>query len=398
MAFPVEWPADIRLQLLICAGLVAATIVLARIDFLRAVIVFLGSAILQATRVAAAGVIWLFDKVMPVDGRNGRLPRANFAAWILLNTAVVAAWIVTSEAAASSPYTAAAAAGGAVFTVLNLLLLGAAYWAIRETVEVTNGDLAANQARFAEASPARNVVFVLGTAILLVMQIAVVVEWVQQARAITLVGTDGAIGPRYLNFLLATVDSLPLAAFYVAPLSRHAWFATDLPALALARSLNGLGSILIVSTALGLVQQRLAFQRMVDGLVNTPGDFPEALLARFKNAPSAIKGYVMTAFKTEPNDNRRLRLARLAVAHFSYTFPSAFAAMYTQFSDNVREEGSSIVAGFLADPGATFAAAPLLGFFSACDYTLRHGGITLIEDKRQIARLFVPALERLAGA
>ena len=103
MAFPVEWPANIWLQLLICAGFVAATVVLARIDFLRVVIVFMGGAILQATRLAAAGVIWLFDKVMPVDGRNGRLPRANFAVWVLLNVAVVAAWIVTSEDAAASP-------------------------------------------------------------------------------------------------------------------------------------------------------------------------------------------------------------------------------------------------------------------------------------------------------
>ena len=73
MAFPVEWPSDIGLQLLICAGLLAATVILARIDFLRAVIFFIGGTVLRATRLAAAGVIWLFDKVMPVDGRNGRV-------------------------------------------------------------------------------------------------------------------------------------------------------------------------------------------------------------------------------------------------------------------------------------------------------------------------------------
>lgn len=396
MAFPWEWPADVWLQALICAGFIVLTLVLVRIDLLRTVVLATIRAILNGSRFVAGGVIRLFDKTMPLDGRSGQLPRLNFAAWIGLNAAIVAAWIVAGEVPAAAQYAFPAAMTAATFAVLNLLLLGASYWAVRETVEVTNGELPPAQARFVETSPARNVVFVLGTAAVLVLQIAVVMDWVQHAEAVTLVDTDGTIGPHYLNFLLATVDALPLAAFYVAPLAHHAGFSGGLFGLALDRGLNGLGSILIVSTAIGLFQQRLAFQRMIDGLVNTPGDFPEALLARFKNAPSAIKGAVMNGFKTEQNDNRRLRLARLAMAHRSYTFPAAFAAMYANFSDNMREEGSSIVASFLADPGATFDPATLLGFFSACDYTQRHGGFRPIEDKRRIARLFVPALERLA--
>jgi hypothetical protein len=303
---------------------------------------------------------------------------------------------VASEVAVASPYGFAAAVAAATFTVLNLLLLGASYWAVRETVEVTNGDLAAKSARFAEASPARNVVFVIGTAVLLVMQIAVVVDWVQQARAVALVATDGAIGPRYLNFLLATVDSLPLAAFYVAPLSRHAWFAPDLPALALARSLNALGSILIVSTALGLVQQRLAFQRMVEGLVNSrDAVFPAALLARFRNAPSAIKGYVMNAFRSETDDDRRLRLARLAIARTTYTFPQVFAANYTGYSEKMRREGAQIVADFIGDRNVTFYVTTLQNFFDACDHTQRRGGFRAVEERRRIAPAYINALERM---
>jgi hypothetical protein len=341
-------------------------------------------------------VAWLFDKVIPIDDRNGSLPRPNFAVWIVLNLTVVACWLAASEAPAPPPFPDAIAAAAFVFAALNLLLLGAAYWALRESVDVMNGETPASGRKFAETSTSRSAVFFGGTAGLLIAQLAVAIAWTQDTQHVALIATDDAIAPRYLNFLVAIVDALPLASAYVTPLSGHVSFAAGPWGMALHRGLNGLGSILIVTTAIGFVQQRIAFRRMVDSLVNAPGEgFPPALRERFKNAPAAIKSYVLSAFRNESNDAKRLRLAQLAVDRQSYSFPKVFAAAYPDLGDGCREQGSLLIAAFLEDKQHTFYPATLLGLLDACERGQRNGGFR-VADRRRIARFLVPALERLA--
>lgn len=394
---PSWFPTDVRLQAAVCAGLAAVTIMALRSSALRSGAVAVASFLARVSRTLASSVAWLFDKIMPVDDRNGSLPRLNFAVWVFLNLAVVACWIVASEMPTPAPFPEATAIAASAFAVLNLLLLGAAYWALRESVEVMNGEVPATARHFAETSTSRSAVLFAGTAGLLIAQIAVAVEWTQETQHVAFVSIDGAIAPRYFNFLVAMVDALPLASTYVVALSEHASFAPGLWGLSLHRGLNGLGSILIVSTAIGFIQQRVAFHRMVDSLVNvSEADFPPALRERFKNAPSAIKSYVLARFRTETDDRKRLRLAQLAVDRRSYSFPKVFAASYGGLSDAVREQGSLLVAAFLDDKQCTFYPATLHAILDACERGQRSGGFRVVE-RRRIARFLVPCLEQLAA-
>ncbi len=83
-----------------------------------------------------------------------------------------------------------------------------------------------------------------------------------------------------------------------------------------------MGSILLVGTAIGFIQQRLAFRRMIDQLVNAPdGELPRALRERFKNAPSAIKSEVLAEFRAETDDRKRP-----APGHSSPSIAAPFAS------------------------------------------------------------------------
>ena len=398
---------NIAVQAFICAALAYATLVFVRAERLRGVLAAAASAGMQLTRVLAAAIAWLFDRVMPVDGRNGRLPPLNFAAWMAINLAIVAAWIVADVLDEAKPWPLVIASAALVFALLNLLLLGAAYWALRESAEVMNGELPVARARFSETSTARNAIFFFGTAVLLVAQIAVAVEWVEHVGGIPLVVPDGAIAIAYANVLIAVVDALPLVNIYVAALARHAPFAPDVWGMALQRGLNGMGSILLVCTAFGFIQQRLAFRRMVGQLVNAPdGEMPPALRERFKNAPAAIKSEVLAEFHSETDDRKRLRLAQLAVDRRSFRFPGVFTRLYAQLGDPVRKDGATLVAGFLDDPQVTFTPEALESIFKGWEGTYRdHGRREVasgqlrlkIADYRDVARILVPAAEALAA-
>jgi hypothetical protein len=374
-----------------CIGLLYLTLVFLRRDSLKTAAAWGGSRLVGLSRAVAAAIAWLFDKVIPVDSRNA-LSRINFAVWILLNLAVVVGWTEVGWFVGPRSLFDLAAAVAGVFAILNLTLLGGAYWALREGIEIMNGDVKPEHQKFADISTSRSVIFFFGTAIALIAQIAVVLEWIQEARAVPLVVDGGAIATSYLNFLVAVVDALPLVSFYVASLSSHTSFAAGFWGQAVERGLNDLGSILIVSTGLSFIQQHMAFRRMIDRLVEDPSP---VLLARFKHAPSAIKSYVLGAFLHERDDRKRIRLAELAVDRRSFRFPRLFAINYAGLSDTLRENGATIVARFLDAEDAKFNAETLLAILDACE---RHIAGRKMIDKRRLARFVVPCLERLANA
>lgn len=386
------WPTNIWLQFAISLAFAALTLALGYFSWSRRVGVFVGTRILHGTRHAAAGVIWLFDKVMPIDGRNGRLPRANFATWILLNATIIAAWIATGEIAAAHPYVKIVAGVAAAFAVLNLVLLGASYWAVRETIEVTNGDRT-EEADFKDRSPARNLVFVLATALLLVAHVAVVIDWVGHFEGITLVAVDGSIALPYLNALLATIDALPLASLFVAPLADHASLNTDAAGQAVHYGLAGLGSVVIIGAAVGLIQQRLVFQQMVDTFLKAD-DPPAALIERLKRLPPAVDSYISGIFDAAVNDTRRRKLVDLAIKRRTFGFPQTFAANYDRFGADFRDEGTRTVAGFIESHRSTIDEASLQALFNACNRNERNG-FKRAAERRRIARVLVPALEAL---
>jgi hypothetical protein len=393
MAWLWWWPADVWQQSGVCIALVVITVLVVRFRPRHQAMLSGGLLALRGTRWVASKIIWLFDKVVPVDGRSKQLPAVNFAMWFALNLSIVGSWVATGALDAARPYALAVAAAASVFAIVNLLLLGASYWAVRETIEVTNGDLPRSEARFPEASASRNVIFVLGTALLLVAHVAVAIDWLQASSGTQLVRYDGSIGLRYANFLLATIDALPLAGFYVAPLHEHFAFAPTFAGQALHRGLAGLGSILIVGTALGLIQQRLVFQRMVDKLVDAPA-FDPALLARLMNAPDAVKGYISSAFRSDTDDQRRLRLAQLAIRRGTFSFPRTFAADYRHYGPYLREEGTRLVADFMESQRPALREGTLQALFDVCDWGV-HRGFAKPDERRRMARIVVPALEVL---
>jgi hypothetical protein len=225
--------------------------------------------------------------------------------------------------------------------------------------------------------------------------VAVAIDWLQASSTTELVTYDGSIGLRYANFFLATIDALPLAGFYVAPLHDHFAFAPTFAGQALHRGLAGLGSILIVSTALGLIQQRMVFQRMVDKLVDAPA-FDPALLARLMNAPDAVKGYISAAFRSDSDEGRRLKLAELAIRRGTFSFPRTFAADYRHYGPELCEKGTRLVGDFVESQRSAFREGSLQGLFDVCDWGV-HRSFTKPDERRRMARIVIPALETLHG-
>jgi hypothetical protein len=142
-----------------------------------------------------------------------------------------------------------------------------------------------------------------------------------------------------------------------------------------------------------LIQQRLVFQRMVDKLVDAPA-FDPALLARLMNAPDAVKGYISSAFRSDTDDQRRLRLAQLAIRRGTFSFPRTFAADYRHYGPYLREEGTRLVADFMESQRPALREGTLQALFDVCDWGV-HRGFAKPDERRRMARIVVPALEVL---
>jgi hypothetical protein len=384
-------------QLMVLFVLILGTAVIAIYPWSRHAIAQLAQIAGRLLRAASSLVAKLFDLVVPINRKNGRVPPIRWFALCMFNLGALAFWLSTSSRSSSPQAANTAGLVDAFLASLNLLFLIGAYWALREGITIMNGDQPYRRRQFADLSTAKNAVMVCTASVLLILQIAALLQWLQEVHELRLLEVKRSLGTSYLDFLVATLNGLPFASFYVGTpgLADHVAFTAGIGSWCF-KAINALGSVLLVSTIIGFVQQHIAFRKMIDDLLTkTDGKLLLLLRARFLRAPSAIKSYVRAAFQTEADNNKRLKLVQLAVDKHSYSFPAVFIRAYPKLSNPLRLEGAPIIADFLERKGHQFDSEALVDITDAISWVYSTGAITERGDREQVGFLVLPCLERL---
>ena len=384
-------------QLLVLGALIAATVFIAVHPGVRALIARATQVAVGTLRFISSCLAVVLDWVVPINPKNGRIPPVRFGLWILLNCAVVVAWVY-ADLHASIEAVQVVGAVDLAFAVANLIFLLGAHSALREGIAIMNGDQPYRRRQFADLSTSKNVLMVCAASILVILQIAAVLQWLQNVYKIQLVAVNRTLGIAYLDFLVATANALPFLSFYLETpgFSDHVAFASSAGSWCL-KTLNALGSVLIVSTIIGFVQQHVVFRKMIEDLLTkTDTKVLPLLKERFLRAPSAIKSYVRAAFQAQTDDDKRLKLVRLAVAKHSYSFPAVFIKRYSTLGDKVKQDGAAALADFIERKGHQFDRSALSEITEAASIAYTKGVLKKLDDRQRIGAIILPCIEQLS--
>ena len=346
-----------------------------------------GRIVVFAVRVLITLTAWvaaLFDLLIPINTKNGRVSRARLFLWCAFNLVPVAAWVTLHQYAGD---TAVDIVGGfnVMLALLNMLFLAGAFWALREGIDIMNADKARRHRQFTDLSTAKNIAIVCATALLSVPQIAASLQWLQHSHGLELISIRSSLGFAYLDYLAVVTGA-----------SRQVSYSSSLLGWSCEHALKAFTSVFVVSTFIGFVQQHLAFKRMIEGLITKTDNTVLPLLRyRFVRAPSAIKSYVRSAFRAETDDAKRVKLVRLAVDRHAYSFPASFVRNYPRLSQRVREEGAKIVSDFVERKRHQFDNETLMEVVTAAHLVASAGRLQSPDDQQRVARIVLPCLEFL---
>ncbi len=379
------------------AGLLAATWLVLATPGLGNALIWLARKVLDALRSVSARAAWLLDYLLPVNPRNAVVSRAALSWWGVVNLTPIALWTVSIQfdLAPLLPALALTACGLGVF---NMLFLTGAYWALKEGMDVMNGDKPRMQRQFGDLSTATNLTVVVAAFVFTLTEVALVQQWLQDSLAVPLIRVRDSVGAGYLDHLIAVLASVPGVSVVLA-LSGVADRVGIEPGLGSlwARSIATFGSILLFGTIFGFVQQHSALKWTLGRLLVQPEGTALAglLRERLKRAPSIVKRDLREAYRKERDDRRRLRLLDLALDKQSYSAPAYFLRGYSASGPAVQSDGAALVAGFLVRRGHQLdgnaarevIAAALAGFSARAFHGRQH--------LPRVGAIVLPCLERL---
>lgn len=384
-------------QLAVLAGMLVLTAVAVLHPGLRATLARVGLAVMAVLREASGQVAAVYDAIIAINPLNGRPSRLRLALWIVILLGVALATLLGGRLGLSGAAALGAAVANAGLTLLNLMFLLGSYWALRESIDIMNADMAYHRHAFDDLSTAKSVTVIGAMSLVLLPQVAALMDWLQSSHGIELVRVRPEWGAP-LSHLVAVVNALPFASLYVRlpGLADQSLFTPGVGSLWYA-GLNAVGSLLIVGTLIGFVQQHLALRRMITSIVGRTDDHMLPLLQRrFLRAPSIIKSYVIEAIREETDEARRLKLFQMAVDRHAFSLPEFFIRRYFRWSQATRAAGARIVGEFVEQKGHKFDRAMLDGITDAATRAIGSSSTIAAADLQSIVRIVLPALERLA--
>jgi hypothetical protein len=351
----------------------------------------------RIVRAITAAVAWVYDLLLPIHRRNAKLVRTPVVIWSAMNLAPVACSAASGWR--RGPYIPAewAMAANGTLCVVNLLFLTGAYWALREGVDIMNGDRSYRHRQFADLSTAKNLPLVCWCAVLTLLQVSTILQWLQDDGQLALIVVHDSFGADLLDNLAAVASTFPILSllFSLPGLAHRVEFLPGTGALC-AKVIAGYGSVLIVSTILGFVQQSLSLRRLIVRILEqTDVNLKNLLRMRLKRAPSESKHHLHQAFASERDDAKRLLLLDLALEKSSFSAPVYFLRGYTTYSHTVKKEGTAMIAQFLDSKGGRLEKGMLLEICQVARTAHDAGAIRSREDARLVGQVVVPCLAQL---
>lgn len=360
-------------------------------------------------RGSAFVVRWVFDPTFPIDELSNKAPRARVLIWMIVSLIIVVAWALVDRADAPATVKLAVLGVNVTLGILNLIFLVGAYCALREGLAIMNFDRKFGPRNFGRRgkdpmvnfpTTARNAMMVSAAALLASLQLAVVVDWLNDVTGGAVLRISGAVGLAYANAFLATAGSIPFVSLSLTAsgLSSQASFAPGM-GFWVGQIINAIASALLVGTVLGFAQERTALKRLIGNLlaeVNTQ-DSPtfQRLWDRLNMAPSTVKREIRRAFDEEVDDNKRILLVRAALYKKSYRFPATFVARFGHMSPAVKKEGARLVTAHLDSMGQRYSKEVLLAVIKAMGRSFRH--LSAPGDKEQVGGIVLRCVDRLAA-
>lgn len=334
---------------ILLAAILAVAALLALIPPVRAAVLRVTQFVLVTVRATAAMAACVMDRLLPVGVRKARASRAALILWCLVNLAAPLA-AATGLHLGIADRQLELALVTATLGGFNLVFLTAAYFALKEGIDIMNNDVANRHRQFADLSTATNMTVVITVLVVAQFQLAHIQYWLQNSGGIALVRVHSGVGVGFLDHLIAVVAALPGVSFAMA-LTGVADRVTIEPGLGTvwARFITTFGSLLFFSTVFGFFQHYAALRAVIERFLRQPEGTPteEFLRTRLERAPSIVKHYLGQAYKSEINDIRRVRILALALDKHSYRAPVYFLRSYGTASPVVREQGAVLVAAFL---------------------------------------------------
>lgn len=384
-------------QLALLAALMAATAVCTLHSPFRKIIASLAMNVVNSARIASSWVAALYDAIVPIDQRNGRLPPLRLGLWAGLNLIVASLAFAAPYFIAFRELVMAAELINATLVCINLLFLVGAYWALREGIDIMNGDMAYGRRLFKkDPSAAKSLPVICCMSLVLWPQIAALMHGLQIRHEVMLIALRSD-WPDWVSFLVAVVNALPFASLYVRipGLANQTMYTAPIGALGYA-ILNTVGSVLIVSTIIGFVQQHMALRRMIYSLRSkTDTTLVPLLQRRFLRAPSAIKAYVLAALRQEGDDALQLKLMKMAMDRHTYSFPEFFIRRYRFWGQEAKLQGAALLAEFITTKGGAFDRETLIGVATAARRAVETGAISGREELQRLAAILLPVIEHL---
>jgi hypothetical protein len=299
-----------------------------------------------------AHVVALYDYLLPIEERSGRVWVLPAALFTIVNSAPLALWLIQDKSVPlvplGVPFYALAACATAL--LLNLIFVAGAYFALREGTEVMNGDHSYRNSLYRDHSAAKSLTAITLGAAISTFQLALVAEAVETVWGIRLIQVKVSSGLAYLDHLLAIANALPFLPILVRAFGYADRIVFE-PGLgtAYANIVSAYGSAIFAGTVVGFWQQRRSFRLLIARTLdqeNAEG-LGDLLRERLKRAPAIIKKTLRRAFLDETNPDRQLRILELALLKPSYTAPLYFLRAYSRLPTDVRVRGAALVVGFL---------------------------------------------------
>lgn len=347
------------------SGLCLALAVLALSSRVRRFVRVAGDRTLRTAVRSAALVSRVANFLFAPRQRDGRVGPARLVVWGALNvSALIAAGAPFSPMAGLPP--AIAVCVCLLAALVNFLLISASLLKIHEDNDVLNGLVREGERRFGDNPAVGSPLVVALSIVFLVLFIAAALEGFDRIYPLVAARPDSGID--YLDYLLATLSTLPLTNLLVIGATWGAgqagYPATDIAFAAgwgsiVAHAIFFIGSFFLIGLVTLRLRQKRDTYRLIEKLIRSSEE-PDVhyLKARIARAPSFVNPLILNAAVTPTAVGNQLHAIDAAIQQELFTFPMLFCRrLDRQKNLNIRLEGLKKVHEFIDRQGDRFEPA-----------------------------------------
>ncbi|MEQ1818953.1 MAG: hypothetical protein ABL871_10110 [Terricaulis sp.] len=354
---------------------------------------------------ATAGVVKFYDWILPTDRFRG-VSRTHVFLWGAFNLTPCVVLPVVDSIAPNAIVALAFGAANISLLCLNLAFLSGAFYALHETVAIMNGDLANRKAKFkyhrekqSQETRTDKMVLVLAiSAVLVVLQLAVMLQWLHSEFDVKIFEVSKSLGSPYLDAIVAILGSLPFVSVAINGfgLADGVKFADGWGFLT-AQALALFGAVLLVGTIISLFDLRASLRNLVTMVPKQSEHRLKTLLElRFARAPGIAKSLLRSEFLSAPDSATRIGQIDLAISRRFDSFTSTFLFAYPELEETVRAYGCNVIGEYVEKYGSQFDRDTMDGVIQTING--QKGLFATVSDTERLGVIVLPAVEHAAPA